>query len=271
MGVATMNETSSFDSAREPAVVYHAITGIEGRELTGFLHRVFVVVQDENYELGGLPTKPQEIHPIDPHTLSAIKLFSFRGHGFPREVTLRGTYPEFFQDSRFLLVTFIADPLRSAAHAYGWYEAQDDGRPKMSFVDFLRGRKPNLYADALGCRWWNWRSVLGKYFFLGVHEEGAGSVSALGAKIEREFSRRAQTPNVARARYFLGRYLANPETEDVNAGAEVDRHISQLPPGEVVAFRRRNRIDYRIYEYARQRLARDVQVKNEETRKKATV
>lgn len=259
MGVATMNQTSSLDSAREPALIYHAITGIEGRELTGFLHRVFVVVQDENYELGGLPTRPQEIHPIDPHTLSAIKLFTFRGHGLPREVTLRGTYPEFFQDPRFLVMTFIADPLRSAAHAYGWYAAQDDGRPKMSFAEFLRGRKPNLYADALQCRWWNWRSVLGKYFFLGVHEESVKSLAVLGPKIEREFARRAQTPNVARARYFLSRYLANPETADAEASVEIDARVRDLSAGEVEAFRRRNRLDYRIYEYARRQLDRDAQ------------
>lgn len=270
MGIAMMSD-SSLSGEREPAFVYHAVTGIEGRELTGFLHRVFVVVQDENYDLGGLPANPEEIHPIDPSTLSAIKLFSFRGHGLPRQVTLRGTYPEFFRDPRFLVSAFVADPLRSAAHAYGWYEAQDDGQSKMSFADFLRGRKVNLYADALGCRWWNWRSILAKYFFLGVHEQGAESVSAWGAKIERELARGPQTPNVARVRYFLGRYFANPEAPNSDADADVDRRIQQLPAGETEAFRRRNRLDYRIYHFARERLARDARAAEESAQRKAAV
>jgi hypothetical protein len=254
-----MSDTTAQVSAfTEPALVCHAVSGIEGRSLTGFMHRVFVVVQDENYDLGGLPGDPEETHPIDPASLSAIKMFTFRGHGLPRQVLLGSTYPEIVRDPRFLLFAVLPDPLRSAAHAYGWYAGGNEGQPKSPFADFLDHRKPNIYANAMGCRWWNISAPLRRYFFLGPAERAADCVTVLSAKIERAFAAAPQTPNVLRARYFLAEYLRRPEVDDNAGDAEIDERIAQLPAGVKEKFRKRNWMDYRIYEHACRGLERDL-------------
>jgi hypothetical protein len=243
----------------EPSVVYHAICGIERQALTGFMHRAFVVVHDEAPELGNLPSNPDQIHPIDPASLSAIKLFTFRGHGLPRQVRLRGVYPEFFSDSRYVLFTFLADPLRLAGHAYGWYMNQQDGKVKMSFPDFLRRREPNLYAKALECGRWNYRSRLTHYFFLGVAERSAESVAALAGKLDDHFGHQPQTPNIARARYFIRRYFDSPEPEAGEHEEWIEKLLGNLDGGTASDFRKRNGFDYRLYEHARRSMAEDLE------------
>ncbi len=247
--------TSPSAAPAEPALVYHALSGIEPRALTGFMHRAFVGVHDEPYGLGGLPKTPADAHLIDPESLSATKIFRFQGHGLPRNMFLRSVYPEFFANSRFLLFAFVAEPLRSAAHGYAWLAAQPGGGPSIAFAEFLRRRQPNLYAGSLSCRWWNWRGALRPYFFVGVAERPAESVAALAGKIDESYGVLPQTANIARARYFMRRYFDDPEADE--GSAAIDALIGALDAGTESAFRRRNRLDFRIYEDACRRLDED--------------
>ncbi len=222
------------------------------------MHRAFVVVYDESRELGGMPRTPDEIHRIDADSLSATKLFSFRGHGLPLEVRLRDAYPEILAGSRYLLFTFLAEPLRSEASGYTWYLNQADGHPKASFAEVLRARRSNLYASAMGCKWWNYRRVLKRYFFLGVSEQAPAAVDALAAKTDELFASAAQTPNVARARYFMREYVRKPDADSEDRAEQIAEVIARLDPAEKSAFERRNRLDYWIYAHSRERLAADI-------------
>lgn len=234
----------------EPTVVCHLLPGTSHTALTKLMYQSFVVVHDELEGFGPSPRKGEDLAKIDVRTLTAAKLFLFRGHMNPSNFLLRDLYPEVLQDPRYFCFCFMSDPLRSAAMIFHYLVSHSTVEREWDFDRFvLEERPPNDASVALSCRWWNFRSRLRRYSFIGISERAEESLEELAAEIDRRYAEFPASKNALRVRFFLEKYRTQPFVAEPQP--EVESYLSNVGSGTQKQFRKRNFLDYRLYDFAR--------------------
>ncbi|HHJ13365.1 MAG TPA: hypothetical protein ENJ79_03180 [Gammaproteobacteria bacterium] len=141
-------------------------------------------------------------------------------------------YPEVFIDEHYRVFTFLREPLQARMSLYR-YERRHGGSLDLSLEEALfRGR--NSFARILQATAEDYRQVLDRYWFIGIVEEMETSVKQLAAWLDKPFE---AVPHVNRTTESGAAPDAGPVSDEV-----------------VARFREANRLDYLIYEYARERL-----------------
>jgi len=208
--------------ARDRVCVFHHIPKCAGTSVVNALGRWFVLKEDYRTSVDGCwcPKKRVNLQRLrNRHCLA--------GHFDYPGVYLRDRYPEIFTDPRYYLFTFVRDPLAAKLSLY-WYEQKHNVLPTMTIAEHLLSRD-NYIAQCFPCTPDQMGKTLDRYDFVGVTEHMDESFVQLAERLHRK-----PLP-----------------VAHLNALPNEDQ---DLPRGLINAFRRRNELDYRIYDYAVKRL-----------------
>jgi hypothetical protein len=134
-------------------------------------------------------------------------------------------YPEALENHKFKIFTFVRDPLQTKISHYYW-ETKHGRYSQLSLQEYLF-KDDNYLANRFPCDDRTYKNVLEDYFFIGVLEDGQKSINYLADMI-------------GKPRVDLGK-------ENVTKRDIQDKMISNEVAEE---FKRRNELDYRIYQYA---------------------
>ncbi len=232
----------------EPVFVFNHLPKSYGTSLRQFFGRVFGGVEDPTEFLGGAGVVDDA--PVDLRRLAADTLVC--GHFTHGAFLLQRRYPEIWADAeRFRLFTFVRDPLATAVSNFHHVRRHDAAavarEPELyaSLENYL-GALENPIAMRLGCDAGSLNAVLGRYFFIGAAEHHGAGLGVLLERMGAILDEAASSATVERARAAV-EWLAGQPLEHANAGVDGDVGVS----AEVrEKFRRRNALDYDIYERA---------------------
>lgn len=149
-----------------------------------------------------------------------------RGHFDLPGAHLYQRYPEILSDARYRLITFVRDPLE-VAQSYYFYR-----RATLDAYEFDRlsgqvGALDNYVASIFPCTEENYKAVIDRYFFVGLTECLQESFDILARMLGQE-------------RVLLTVENAFPRDE-------------VLTEDEVLRFKQKNKLDYKLYAYCRER------------------
>ena len=178
----------------------------------------------------------REIEPLNPpFLLSAFNSGScVCGHFETQRNGLFTRYPEIRKNPElFQVFSLVRDPLELRASLY-YYEigAGRRNQTNSTFSDFLR-EGSNFMAAQFACSLENYKEIMDCYDFIGVQEQLQESVDILAALFKK--------PTV--------------KLERLNVSSRAE-HPLGLTEIEMEWFRDNNKLDYLIYEYAKNKLAR---------------
>ncbi len=211
-------------SAGDPAYVFHHFIKCGGTTVTEVLRYWFKIVNDHFVAIDEL--EDYKHRRIDLKSLRAGDCVV--GHYAVEGTYLFERYPELLEDpERFRIITFLRDPLEFCLSFY--FYSKKEGRMTQNLKEFLKSNS-NLIAYYFPC-YYDCREVMNRYYFIGIAERMDESLGKLAAMVNKVL------PEIR---------LLNKTERDEEAGI-VDDGLREW-------FRDRNRIDYRIYEYACRRL-----------------
>jgi len=200
--------------------VFHHIPRSGGTSVTRVIRNWFWVVRD--YRPGGERDQSFFENRKDVSSLKNYKCLA--GHFGVDGCYLCQRYPEMLTDDRFRIFTFVRDPLETKISLY-YYEKKHGLNVGVTLEEHLMGR-PNYIANRLPCTKDNYRSVLDRYYFVGITELAQESLDKLADLVCR--------PRI--------------KVSVVNR-ADRDEQVSALSPAVMRRFRSENELDYLIYEY----------------------
>ncbi|MGC1480698.1 MAG: hypothetical protein WA771_09350 [Chthoniobacterales bacterium] len=253
MALTGEEEVAEVPEIAEPTFVFHQVPGCGSRELVELVYAKFAVVHDEPDAFGGAPVAGEAVMPLDTRWLSAAKLFLFRSHFRPGSVYIDKVYPEFFENDRFKVFLFVDEPLRLAAVTYLHVSRGPNAGEVGTFAEFLDARS-NPMAFFLGATRANYRSLLERYFFVGVNQKKAASLGALLRAMTGVIEAAGDSPNVLRTAYQLRR----ESSEAVDAAREVEGLMGSVGWLARTRFLSRNLLDWQIYRAAVRRLSEEM-------------
>jgi hypothetical protein len=153
------------------------------------------------------------------------------GHFDDEGIYLPQRYPEVLADRRFFLMTFLRDPLATRTSLF-FYEKKWGTNTEATLEEHLLTRD-NFIAARFPCRGDDYRETLDRYDFIGITEHLDESVAQLTRLVERE-----------------------PRAVPFYNATVKDARSLELGPALLAEFRRRNALDYAIYDYGLDRLNR---------------
>lgn len=146
------------------------------------------------------------------------------GHFAYDGIYLFQRYPELLKNDKIKVFTFIREPLDFYVSFY--YYSKNQGRlNNISLVDFLESNR-DLLAYYLPCDEDNYKEVLDRYFFIGITEHMQSSFDKLAEILNK---RKMKVP------------FSNK--------SEKDSQISILSKEYIKSFKKKNKLDYKIYKY----------------------
>lgn len=210
--------------ATDRIVVFHHIPKCSGTSVVNVLGRWFLLKEDYRAYVQG-----------DWRAARRVDLGRLRnrhcltGHFDYQGVYLRDRYPEILSDHRFLLFTFVRDPLATKLSLYR-YEKQSGVIADMTLEEHLLSRD-NYIANRFPCTTEDVDAVLTRYDFIGVTERIDESLAKLARLVQREPVRPPRLNTTGNQR------------DEPTPG-----------PALIAEFKRRNELDYHIYRRALERL-----------------
>ncbi len=211
-------------SAGNPVCVFHHIPKCGGTSVLDLLDNWFLNVLD--YRKGWSMDYPPK---TDLATLSSRHCLC--GHFELSGFFLYQRYPEIFLRERFLVFTFVRDPLPIQLSLFR-YEQKNNVSKYTSVEDHLLNRESNYLANRFPVNEANYKEVLSKYFFIGVLEQMQKSIDVLADKLGKK-NRGIQRLN-----------------ETCKGKVAVSDDILQ-------EFMKNNELDYKIYDYCLKRFGED--------------
>lgn len=147
------------------------------------------------------------------------------GHFQFEGIHLNQRYPEVFDNpDKYRVFTFVRDPLQFRASLY-YYTRKNEIIKDYNLSQIIMNT-PNLISRVFPCDENNYKEVLDKYFFIGIVEKMQESFNKLADHIHK---RRLTLP------------YANI--------SEKDDQLSKLSPEFIAEFKKKNYLDYLIYDY----------------------
>lgn len=211
---------------KTPAYIFHHLIKCGGTSLAETIENWFQVETDR-VEFSG------NVNNFIKYKLNTLNLtsdncivshFQFDG------VFLHQRYPELIERKNdFKIFTFVRDPLTFRASLY-YYTKNDEWNTGYSLKEVISNDE-NLISKLLPCDETNYKDVLDRYFFIGIVERMQESFDILAdltkkKKITLPFANRS----------------------------EKDDQLSNLSPEFISEFKRKNKLDYMIYDYCLEKL-----------------
>lgn len=212
-----------------PVHVFHHIPKTGGATVNRAIPNWFYLVRDyrdrrdpDDWTAGHVPTSPMDLDQLRYGDCLS-------GHWALEGTYLHERYPEILDDSRFRLFTFVRDPLELRLSLLWWEKRQGKDFSELNFRSEFLGRQ-NFMARRFPCDEENYRSVLSRYFFIGITGRLQESMDLLAN-------------HLGKARVSLGRANRSRRGDE---SALVDDELIQ-------EFRARNRLDQAIYDHCVER------------------
>ncbi len=199
-----------------------------GTSLIELLNRWFIVIRDYRKDWDGK-------HPMAIKTNKLRSIHCLAGHWELPDVYLKKRYPELFNNNRFKLFTFLRDPLEHSLSLYR-YEKENNRTDLVDIEEHFKIR-PNYMATILNADKNNYKEIISKYFFVGIVEEMEKSIMILSELTEKKYHK---LPWINRTKM------------DSKANSEL------LSKAIIDNFKKINNVDYLIYNYAYQRLNKQI-------------
>ncbi|HMS65641.1 MAG TPA: hypothetical protein PKD83_10365 [Ignavibacteria bacterium] len=223
---------------KTPAYIFHHLIKCGGTSLAETIENWFQVEIDR-VEFSG------NVNNFIKYKLNTLNLtsdnciishFQFDG------VFLHQRYPELIEKkNEYKIFTFIRDPLNFRASLY-YYTKNDEWNTGYPLEEVISNDE-NLISKLIPCDENNYKEVLDRYFFIGIVERMQESFDILAELLNKK---KLTLP-------FANR-------------SEKDDQLSKLSPEFISEFKRKNKLDYMIYDYCTEKLDETIlNVRNKHT------
>ncbi|MBS1553131.1 MAG: hypothetical protein JST15_13780 [Bacteroidetes bacterium] len=206
---------------KTPAYIFHHLIKCGGTSLAQAIENWFKIEVDR-VELSG------DINRFIKYKLNLLNLTSdtcIVSHFQYDGVFLHQRYPELIANKdEFKIFTFIREPLNFRASHY-YYTKNDEWNTGYSLKQVI-SNDANLISKLIPCNENNFREVLDRYFFIGIVE-----------KMQESFDKLAELVNKKKI------------TLPFSNRSEKDDQLSKLSPEFKAEFKKKNYLDYMIYDY----------------------
>ncbi len=199
-------------------LLFHHLPKCGGTSMVETFRKWFPVVTMYRRGWTNSPPPAPPLSTLEDGTL-LVGHFELAGHHWTE------IYPEALESPRVRVMTFLRDPLSLQGSLFR-YERKNGVNHAATFEEHLQLR-PNYMASLLGANDGNWRSILDRYWFIGVTEHSQEAFDVL-------------------ARVFNKPQIDVARTNKTEVSEESD--VERLPAEVVRTFRRANALDYEIYE-----------------------
>lgn len=203
-------------SPKTPIYIFHHIPKCGGTSLLTVLENWFLTIKD--YRIGETLNYPRKVN--------INKLRS--GHCLCGHFELDGNYlyqryPEALNSDKYKMFTFVRDPLDIQMSLWRYEKKKNTNRAK-SIEEHLLLR-PNYLANRFPATKDNYKSVIDRYFFVGILEDYQSGIDLLA--------------------HLLGKKVQKVPWVNQTKNTEV----VELPKSVVARFKQENALDYLIYNY----------------------
>jgi hypothetical protein len=221
----------------QPIHIFHHIPKCGGTSVRFLLSRWFQVIED--YRKGWSMKYPEKTNlaAMQPHQCLC-------GHFELDGYHLHQRYPEVFESDRYRIFTFVRDPLQVSLSLFRYRMKNGVSEHKTLESHFLH--LPNLIARRFPLTMDNYKTVLDKYFFIGVIEYGQINIDLLAAKLGKPT-------------------IPLPWTNKTRQNAENGAENEKIPQELVEQFKRDNALDYLIYDYCIARFGEEMAMAGSKT------
>lgn len=203
-------------------VLFHHIPKTAGTTLNVFLKNNFQVFKD--YRMGWENKAPKAFNVKNfDNTICISGHFDYPGAQSPEE--RYGDQMKLY-NKRFRKITFLRDPFKLRVSLFNYLEQNNAVDRDTTIEDFLL-RDKNFLAQALNCNETNYQEAIDKYFFIGFAENFDESLQKLSE--------------------LLGTRNYTFESRNIS---KIKNSIDEALEDQ---FYLMNRLDYKIYEYAKSR------------------
>jgi hypothetical protein len=238
--------------ATEPSFVFHHIPKTAGTSFMAVVHNWFHVFSD--YE--GLYKSRHEfrMHPVDLDLLSASSVLA--GHWNTAISTIDLRYPALKGNPRFQFFSFLRDPLEMniSMFNYRWKMDPADCRKHKRYDNLSNylASTNNVVSKLMGCDPVNFKKVLERYYFIGITERMEDSI-VLYKKKTLDMLRIFPDSSMAKRQICIIENKPDIQQQRLNVvSRQQDKDI--IPEDELKDFKRRNALDYILYESAIKKL-----------------
>lgn len=212
---------------RSPVFIFHHLMKCGGSSIVQSLTKWFHIRYDLLEDSADLNSFVMQKYNLE----DLFTDYCITGHFQYDGIYLHQRYPEMFERKNdFKIFTFIRDPLKIKISLYyyvskfGGYKIENLTLKKNLLAD------KNFLASLFPCDESNYREVLDRYFFIGISEKMQESMNILADKLDKK---RINVP--------------------VINTTQKDYQINDLTPEFLEIFKKRNKLDYMIYEYCLER------------------
>lgn len=211
--------------------IFHHLPKCGGTSIVSIIDQWFIQVRD--YQDWG-----EDAASFDKSKLDLSKYderHCLCGH-FEREgIHLHQRYPEVINNPVHRMFTFIRDPLELKCSLYYFLKGQNKIAASSELNKHVMNN-PNYIAGVMGCDIENFRTILDRFFFIGLTEELQKSVDCLARMIGR--------PSM---------------TVPVLNTSPRHSKAQEMNDAEIAHFKEINYLDYAIYEYCQQRFISQIE------------
>jgi hypothetical protein len=240
----------------EPVLVFNHIPKCYGQSLRVYF-RTFMATHTD-YESAFATPEDHRAYPYDISRLAADDLLI--GHFTSNAMHLKDRYPEVLENPRFRLFTFVRNPLDRQISQYYYSFRTGRNRKGMTMEEYPLAKAlstaSNPIASCFPCDESNYSDTLSRYFFLGVTDRVTESMRVLVERIYRIYAEAPKTRSVVRMLDALERVRSKGLPHENRARR--DQQAEKISDDVLDTFRRRNAVDYLIYEKACQCLDADL-------------
>lgn len=234
--ISKVTKTTQSDfRIKKPAYIFHHLMKCGGTSLAVALEKWFAMEDEFMYDVKN-NSNNFELNSFIKHKLNLDNISSdtcIRGHYHDDGFFIHQRYPEAItRNKEFKIFTFIRDPLSVRISLYFYLNKEGVYYNNVSLVNSVINFK-NILSYWLPCDESNYKEILDRYFFIGIVE-----------KMQESFDKLAD---------ITGKKRITVPTFNTT---KKDAQISELTPEIIDKFKKKNHLDYLIYNYCLEKFSK---------------
>ncbi len=232
----------------DPVLVFNHVPKCYGQSLRVYF-RTFMATHTDYESTFAAPEDYRSL-PYDLSRFVADDLLI--GHFTSNAMHLKDRYPDVLANPRYQLFSFVRDPLERQISQYYYSFRSGRNRKGQTMEEFPLARALSLannpIAGCFPCDESNYETALSRYFFLGVTDRVTDSLRVLIERISSIYADAPASRAVDRMNVALKKIRSKGLPHENRARR--DEQAERIPDDVLATFRRRNAVDYFIYEKA---------------------